>query len=66
MKCPNTGWGKNSKNDNRVDSFIWHLGVHTYTFDSIYTYMYTYTYLSAFTEKKPLEETCVNGLMLSF
>ena len=21
------GWGEKSKNDNRVDSFIWHLGV---------------------------------------
>ena len=27
MTCPNTGWGKKSKNNNRVDSFIWHLGV---------------------------------------
>ena len=27
MACPNTGWGKKSKNDNQVDWFIWHLGV---------------------------------------
>jgi hypothetical protein len=25
MTCPNTGWGEKSKNDNRVDSFIWPL-----------------------------------------